>query len=408
MRDTDPWSAAAGAATTRPGGPGREIAPALRAVLSSVFVGAAIRRPRASSGRVRVSPVVSRVGSPVAFLRVKGPADDGAWGGAAELADWSASSLRALVHDLRDRLAADQALAFGISREDPGQVEFVVADGLPATFARAFETWLPSAPVVFELFDPALPEARQRNRPLRPEDFPAPSAWRRTPFFEHVVGPWRLGPEALRVLVCDGARLLAWVGFFRHAPFGIESVRALRQSVPALRAQLRLHRRLSAMALFAAALPAVLDAIPAAAFVLGPRGGIRRRNRIGEALLRRSGDRLRREFRAHAEGRACRLPFSFHRIAIPGSAAHHHLAVQRVEKDDVAHRVTCAAVRWKVGLRAEHVLALVVRGASNRTIAARLGIAVGTVELYVSRLLAAAGAESRAELVAKFFTDAWR
>jgi DNA-binding NarL/FixJ family response regulator len=51
------------------------------------------------------------------------------------------------------------------------------------------------------------------------------------------------------------------------------------------------------------------------------------------------------------------------------------------------------------------VLALVVQGRSNKAIAAALRSGMSTVEFHVTNLLVRAGCESRAELVARFWTE---
>lgn len=63
------------------------------------------------------------------------------------------------------------------------------------------------------------------------------------------------------------------------------------------------------------------------------------------------------------------------------------------------HQPLAVAVQSKLTEREEDVLALVLNGMSNKTIARRLDIALGTVKNYVAALLRKCGANSRQELI---------
>ena len=67
-------------------------------------------------------------------------------------------------------------------------------------------------------------------------------------------------------------------------------------------------------------------------------------------------------------------------------------------------RCVLAVTRWKLTSRQVEVLVVVAGGAQNKVIAERLGLAENTIELHVTRLLAKAGVENRASLVAAFWT----
>lgn len=68
-------------------------------------------------------------------------------------------------------------------------------------------------------------------------------------------------------------------------------------------------------------------------------------------------------------------------------------------------RLLSAAKKWKLTGRQLDVLTELARGLSNKSIAAELGCAESTVELHVTALLEKSKSESRAMLVAKFWTE---
>jgi len=71
---------------------------------------------------------------------------------------------------------------------------------------------------------------------------------------------------------------------------------------------------------------------------------------------------------------------------------------------DLGPRADAVEEAWRLTKRQREVLELVAVGMSNKAIASRLGCAQVTVELHMTRLLARARSESRAMLVAKFWT----
>ncbi len=78
--------------------------------------------------------------------------------------------------------------------------------------------------------------------------------------------------------------------------------------------------------------------------------------------------------------------------------AHHGETSRRARLDG-------ASRSWKLTSRELEVLDLLVEGLSNKEIAARLGCAVGTAEIHVASVLRKSGADSRARLIARFWTD---
>ncbi len=68
-------------------------------------------------------------------------------------------------------------------------------------------------------------------------------------------------------------------------------------------------------------------------------------------------------------------------------------------------RLACAVDAWGLTPGQARVLELLVRGASNLTIAELRGCAPRTVEVHVTAILDKSGCESRAQVIARFWTD---
>jgi len=82
------------------------------------------------------------------------------------------------------------------------------------------------------------------------------------------------------------------------------------------------------------------------------------------------------------------------------------IALLRDPRSHFAVRLECVGERWQLSARHIDVLGLVVRGMSNKDIAAQLGCAMHTVEHHVSEVLRRSGQESRSALTAAFWSDA--
>jgi DNA-binding NarL/FixJ family response regulator len=90
-------------------------------------------------------------------------------------------------------------------------------------------------------------------------------------------------------------------------------------------------------------------------------------------------------------------------VSIPGFPPH-WLVLGRRAPADPAPRVAALARRAGLSPRQQEVLGHLSRGDSNRTIALALGVSESAVELHVSALLARLDADSRAALVARFWS----
>ncbi|MBS1124256.1 MAG: Transcriptional regulator, LuxR family [Deltaproteobacteria bacterium] len=196
-----------------------------------------------------------------------------------------------------------------------------------------------------------------------------------------------------RVLVCDGASLLAHVALFdehelRHGQHAI-----LRRLVGPLTKRLQLERRLEDAETYKLGVEAAMEFLPVAAFLLSSRGVIGA-NRVARAWIDADptvpGSLLRR---------AGPDPALFDVTALRAGATTHYLALRRTTGLDTAARLAVKARVWKLTPRETEVAGWIVKGATNRAIADELGCAESTVETHVTRILCKAEVESRGELV---------
>ena len=147
-----------------------------------------------------------------------------------------------------------------------------------------------------------------------------------------------------------------------------------------------------------AALGAALEAIPSPAFVMRNPGSVLHANSQGRSLLSSERDRVMAMLRT-----APQQPSSA-RFAIESAPDHQLVVLHDLERDAQA-RLGGVARRWGLTPRQSAVLELVAQGESNRAVATRLGCSEKTVELHVSALLAKTRCQSRAHLVASFWTE---
>ena len=148
-----------------------------------------------------------------------------------------------------------------------------------------------------------------------------------------------------------------------------------------------------------AALVAVLEQIPRAAFVCEQDGTVMRANAAGERLLTDDHACWSETIARAIGGKASDETTAVTRLSVPGHAPHFLIVAKGSGPDRVADAIETARASWGLRAREIQVLAKVAQGRSNRVIAADLGLAERTVELHITGLLRKAGAESRAQLI---------
>jgi DNA-binding CsgD family transcriptional regulator len=204
----------------------------------------------------------------------------------------------------------------------------------------------------------------------------------------------------MRVLVCDGPSLLAWVGIIQPQKTTSRQRGLLELVVPAFRKRLTFERFVSEAALASGAMVAALEQVNGPAWLLGPNGHVEHANAAAHAQL--ASDRtatlaaLAGCIAGTAEPRFTVTPVR----GASGSAG--HVVVEAMERA-AAQGVPRAAVRLGLTPAQTRVLERVARGASNATIAAELKVAERTVEAHVTAILEKAQVPSRAALIVQIF-----
>lgn len=286
------------------------------------------------------------------------------------------------------------------------KVDKVVVRGFSRPVVEAFKALVEKtpAPGKWGHFDALHPQTAQRNRALTNAQIlklpgsgmtDGMKAWVKLGDLEQT--------DNLRVLVCDGDRLLGWVGGYRDKPFDKRERLLLQRLVAPLGACLLRQAQVADSALNAALLGPAIEAIGAPAFILTPTGTIRYANQPGHAFLTLDPG-VRSRLRSAAKSQKVPSGMTLTRITEPGVPPY-ALAILRAPPADPALRVAAAIPRWGLTQREAVVLDLLARGLSNRSISTQLRCAPGTVEVHVSRVLAKAGAESRGALIARFWRE---
>ncbi len=235
----------------------------------------------------------------------------------------------------------------------------------------------------FGLYRPRLVPVEQRNEVIVLSEVVAD-----TRAFTRALGFDRFGlggTDQLRLIICDGPAMRSWFGAYRSDddPFTAVEKQLLARARPALRRRVDLDAAFRHGVVAAAALEVALEALGRPAFVADAKGRIQHAN-----LLARHRD-MRRD---------ARDPSAWDRHPVKSPWLEGHALWIRRE------RVPPGLPSWSLTSREREVLALVVRGLSNGSIAGRLGFSERTVEVHVARLLEVSQCETRAQLVA----EAWR
>jgi DNA-binding CsgD family transcriptional regulator len=308
---------------------------------------------------------------------------------------------------LPELLDVDRACSYAlVPRGDGLRLGTAFVAGIPREFLPAFDDYVAHEPIGWAAYNPIRPEPQQRNRALQWDQLNRVTSFGRRKNLPPVAQAGgvlaRFGladDDQLRVLVCDGPSLLAWVGALRPGSFDAVQRRTLQRLVPALRRRLMVERLLSTGGSTRALFEAAFAAIPAPAFVTDVKGTVLEANAAALVLLERDARSVRAELRSAAT-RGGSPRFMATQIASPG-APDLRLLVLRPGADRTGPaRAAAAAARWSFTRRQAAVLALLVEGLTTRTIAAALAIAERTVEVHLTAMFEKAQVESRTELVA--------
>jgi DNA-binding CsgD family transcriptional regulator len=305
-----------------------------------------------------------------------------------------------IMHPLRELGRFDMAMAYSVEADGDGyRLSVTEADGVCSrdlVHSSLSHVLRRHRGGRFGAYDPRCPEAWNRNQVVLFEDI-ARRGMRVVPFLGAVQALGLRVEDQMRVLVCEGPSLLAWVGGFRQEPFTRRDTALLRRIVPALQRRLSIERTLASAQGARAALDVALEAIPSAAWLVGAAGAIELANSAGLHSLEHDSGMRARLADAVARGvdtGALRV------VPVAGRGAPRRFLVTSQRRTEAFALVGAAARRWGLSPRQQEVLALVVDGASNARIGAVLGIADRTVETHLTTIYARAQVASRSAVIA--------
>jgi DNA-binding CsgD family transcriptional regulator len=318
------------------------------------------------------------------------------------------SALSWIIPEIPKLLRSDIGCAFTIrEKNDDVAIGSFHTVGLHFDVHRTMEEHLGRAarisrqPPVGWTLNVTRPEPRQRNRVFDLAALERLTGHPRSRYFlsDLFQNVGMALPEHLRVAVCDGGSLLAYVGAFQQDDFTAHQKTALAAVVPALQKRLGFERLVGSGGRQAAALEAALEAIGRPAFVVSAQSTIHELNTSARELLTRANVEVRRSLRDALARRPTRHAFDLTPLRIAGGPAC-QLAVLRHLTAEPSHAAIAAAARWGLTPRRREVLEMVVRGMTNATIAAEMRISERAVEQHVTAIFDRAGVENRAALVA--------
>jgi DNA-binding NarL/FixJ family response regulator len=256
------------------------------------------------------------------------------------------------------------------------------------------------------MFNPIRPEPQQRNRAqdcveLHRLVTPESAAAARRLLTEVYPAMGARDYRTLRVLVCEGSSLLAYVGVVQPEAPSLEQADVLRRLIPALRRRLSIERLLADDEARAASIDATLELVPRATFLSNADGRVVHANSLGRLGLGGSNRAsLVDDVRAATRGggppgwRAIRLAATS-RVAAS-------LVVAPTLGTSVERAVASMARTLGLTPAQTRVLSWIAQGCATRRIAAELGVAERTVEAHVTAILDKAQVETRGGLLAKF------
>lgn len=306
-----------------------------------------------------------------------------------------------IVPALRDLLDAQKAAACVYAQRGDGLcLERGCVDKIADGLVPATDSFLADKTVGWTAFNAMRPEPKQRNVALTLSEVKLTTGVQTASILTDVYARFGLlRDDQLRVLVCEGPSLLAWIGLFQSAPFEARQKRMLAHLIPAIHRRLSMERLLRQAPGTRALLDAALEAIPAPVVVLDGRGALLEANAAGAGWL--AGDRAghRELLRQAIRGRA--VPGMFQVTAVKMNPAVTRYLVVFKGDPSTAHAWRTASFAWGFSKRESQVFALLARGLTNRAVAADLAIAERTVEAHLTSMFEKAQVETRAELVVR-------
>lgn len=290
--------------------------------------------------------------------------------------------------------------AAGWRSEQMVQSEDVVAGDITARTIG----FLKRAPYRYTYFDPLLVEPRFANQVFGPQRMRQLIAAGLSPVIREVYVPAGvLEHSHMRLISSDGRFMLQWLGLFRKEPFTKSEENVLFRLAPKLVPRLIVERKLwGGQPGSFETLGQMLELVSLPAFVVDGQGRIALLNGPGQAILQREPS-LGQEILAAATGTPSPRIASVTPLGSEGVARHHVVLVSDDASRTEARLLT--TIRDVSLSEAEgRVFRCLVAGDPNKDIATKLGTSVRTVEVHVTTILSKCRVDSRARLIAWFWT----
>lgn len=315
-------------------------------------------------------------------------------------------NVQASLEALHELLETDKVFLYTLAQRPEADDLMVARDAAVAyprgRLRKVFDAFLRGRGVEWGVYNAVRPEPVHRDRILSGDELAELTEGRSRAVEEDLyrrLGTF--GDDTMRVLVCDGPSMLAWVGFMQPDKTTDRQRELFERVIPAFRRRLEFERLVGESSFTGSALAAALEHVNAAAWMLGPSGRLVHANAAGRARFDRDPADTSSALEACVVGRAdARFKVTPLRDA-EGRGGHIVVELQT----RTGHALPEAARRLGLTPAQTRVLERVARGVSNATIAAELGVAERTVEAHVTAILVKAQVPSRAALIVQIFRD---
>ncbi len=317
-----------------------------------------------------------------------------------------ADNLRGGIEALRELLETDKVFLYSLGQRGDSDDVTVTRDLLAGTshvdWGPVIDEYICGRGVHWGGFNAIRPEHAQRDCVLSLAEVNVLTD-QKSAIVHRELSP-RLGIaqcDVARVLVCEGPSLLASVSMIQGAPVEERQRALFERVVPTLRKRLEFDRMVSHASLTDSAIVVALDAIPGAAWLVGPNREIRYANTSGRARL--DADRVV-IYEAIVAATIAPTPTAQFRVATVRSASSSaHVVVENADPSAGSNDIAAAVKRLGLTPAQGRVFEQVVGGSSNASIAAELAVAERTVEAHVTAILVKAQVASRAALIVQMF-----
>lgn len=252
----------------------------------------------------------------------------------------------------------------------------------------------------FAAYDPFAVEGWQRNRVVSVADLLAHDPSANTPHqrVQRAIGAQ--GEDQIRVLICRGPRLLAWLGALREVPFSREEQSLLQSLVPGMAKRLQWLQEKEAPEA-CALIEGVLEGFPEPAVLISQHGRVEYANRAALRVFDSAWERAR--FRSLCQAALAGGNVAALEVTTITTTGYPVYRLVRWIDATLRKRVclSLAKSRWQLSARHSAVLERLSEGRGNKEIANSMGCSEVTVERYLTLLFRKSGTASRTALLAR-------